>query len=348
VNEAAEHRSGGKPRRLKVGMSINDRMLPILTGQVTAPSIELQFESATPSALFWRALHEGAFDVTEMSLAAHAILKSRGENPFVGLPVFTSRMFRHGSIFVSSTSGIMTPQDLAGRRVGIPEYQMTAAVWLRGILQEFYGVKPAQISWVTGGVNKTGRKERIKLDLPSDVRVEAIDDTATLSDMLLANKIDAIMAPQVPDAFRHGDDRVRRLFSDSRQVEEAYFAETGIFPIMHLAVVRRELLAAEPELLAPLFHLFDDARRMALSTLTDADAPYVMLPWQVAAAEQTRTLMGDDYWPYGIEPNRQVLATFIRYLDEQGLLAKPIDVEDLFAGNPSDCWALPASATAPG
>ena len=161
-------------------MSINDRMLPILTGQITAPSIELQFESGTPSTLFWRALHEGAFDVTEMSLAAHAILTSRGDNPFVGLPVFTSRMFRHGSIFVSSASGIETPQDLVGRRVGIPEYQMTAAVWLRGILQEFYGVAPAQISWVTGGVNKPGRKERIKIDLPSDVRVAPIDDSATL------------------------------------------------------------------------------------------------------------------------------------------------------------------------
>jgi len=318
-------------RHLKVGISISDRMLPLLTGQIASPELTLNFEYGTPNALFWRALHEGAFDMTEMSLAAHAILTSRDENPFVGLPVFTSRMFRHGSIFVATASNIMTPEDLAGCRVGIPEYQMTAAVWMRGILQDRHGVAPADIQWVTGGVNKSGRTERIALQLPKNIRIEPIAAHATLNDMLLAGQIDAIIAPQVPVAFRRGDQRIRQLFANSRDVEETYFTETEIFPIMHLAVLRRELVAAEPQLPIKLFRLCDAARRHAIDTLHDTDAPYVMLPWQADEAARTRTLMGDDYWPYGIDANQHVLSTFIRYLDQQGLLARPIQADELFA-----------------
>lgn len=324
----------GTTRHLKVGMSISDRMLPLLTGQVTSPEITLDFECGRPNELFWQALHNDAFDLTEMSLAAHAILTSRGENPFVGLPVFTSRMFRHGSIFVSAASNITTPEDLSGRRVGIPEYQMTAAVWIRGILQERHGVNPADIHWITGGVNKPGRRERIALQLPQNIHVEPIAAQATLNDLLLAGEIDAIIAPQIPQALQLGDQRIRRLFDDSRKVEEAYFAETNIFPIMHLAVLRQELAATEPQLPATLFRLCDDAKGQAMDTLHDTDAPYVMLPWQADEAARTGTVMGDDYWPYGIDANRHVLETFIRYLDEQTLLARPIEVDELFAPGP--------------
>ena len=320
-----------KPRKLNIAMAVSDRMLPLFTGEVSSPDITLEFDTGTPSELFWRALHEDTFDITEMSLAAHAILTSRDDNPFVGLPVFASRMFRHGSIFVSNASGIERPEDLAERKIGIPEYQMTAAVWMRGILHERHSVAPTDIQWVTGGVNKVGRRERIELRLPAGVHVEPAPGQATLNDLLLAGEIDAIMAPQMPNAFRQGDPRVRRLFNNYRQAEEVYFEETRIFPIMHLAVVRRELAEAEPQLMNMLFRLFDHARQQAMASLTDADAPSVMLPWQVDEAERTRALMGDDYWPYGIDENAHVLETFVRYLGAQGLLARPIEVAELFA-----------------
>lgn len=311
-------------------MSINDRMLPILTGQVTSPVLALDFKTGTPTELFWRALHEDALDVTEMSLAAHAILTSRDENPFVGLPVFTSRMFRHGSIFVSESSQIHTPADLGGQRVGIPEYQMTAAVWMRGILQETYGVTPGDISWITGGVNAPGRKERVELRLADKTCIiTPAGANETLNELLMAGEIDAIMAPQIPDAFRHGDPRVRRLFADYRKIEESYFAETQIFPIMHLLVLNRQYVQTEPDLPKQLFQLFEDARRHSMATLNDADASHFMLPWQINEAERTAALMGKDYWPYGIEANAHVLETFLRYLDEQGLLERPISVDDL-------------------
>ncbi len=331
LNAATERQPKGGVRRLSAGMSVSDRMLPLLTGQVTTPELKLNFECDTPNALFWRALHDGAFDLTEMSLAAHAVLTSRNASPFVGLPVFTSRMFRHGSIFVSATSDITHPELLAGRRIGVPEYQMTAAVWMRGILQEHHSVTLTDIHWFTGGVNQPGRKERIALHLPADLHVEPISERATLNDMLLAGEIDAIIAPQIPQAFHQGDARVKRLFGDSREIEEAYFSETMIFPIMHLAVVRRELVAAEPKLADTLFRLFDAARRHAMAALCDTDAPAVMLPWQADEITRTRALMGDDYWPYGIDANRHVLETFIRYLGEQELLARPIEVGELFA-----------------
>jgi 4,5-dihydroxyphthalate decarboxylase len=323
VSDAVHH--------LKVGMAASDRMLALATGEITSTELSLDFETGTPSTLFWRALHDGAFDATEMSLAAHAILTSRNMNPFVGLPIFTSRMFRHGSIFVSDASAIEAPAELAGKRVGIPEYQMTAAVWMRGILQDRYGVLPRDIRWRTGGVNKPGRSERIELRQPTGVQIDPIGDQETLDTLLLAGEIDAIMAPQVPASFRRGDKRVRRLFDEARREEEAYFADSGIFPIMHLLVMRRERSAKDPELAGLLFDLFERAKAHALETLADADAPYVMMPWQVDEIERTSALMGADYWPYGIEANMTTLETFVRYLGEQELLERRIRPQDLFA-----------------
>jgi 4,5-dihydroxyphthalate decarboxylase len=318
-------------RRLHTGISVNDRMLPLLTGAVTSPDLVLDFERATPIEIFQRAIQAGAFDVTEMSLAAHAIMTSRGDNPFVGLPVFTSRMFRHGSIFVSARSGISTPEQLAGRRIGIPEYQMTAAVWVRGLLHDQYGVDLASIDWHTGGVNQVGRGERIPLRLPPSYRVTPVAPSQTLNQMLLDGDIDAIIAPQIPAAFRSGDPRIRRLFSDFRRAEEAYFDATGLFPIMHLVVMRKELAAAEPELLPTLYDLFERAKAHSRAALADGDALFVMLPTLISEIEATTRRMGEDFWAYGIGANRRVLDAFIGHLTRQHLLAKSLSPEDLFA-----------------
>lgn len=316
---------------LKVGIATNDRMLRLLLRDARAAGLALSFERAEPSQIFWRALKLGEFDITEMSLAAHAILTSRGENPFIGLPVFTSRMFRHGSLFVSEASGITSPVQLQDRRVGVPEYQMTAAVWMRGILHDQYGVAPDSISWLTGGVNKPGREERIELRVPPQYQIENIGPEDTLDALLLDGAIDAIMSPEIPNGFKRTNGRVRRLFADTRATEEAYFRATSIFPIMHLLVLRREIYEANPQTIVSLYQAFQDAKEHALDQLYNGDALYVMLPWLVDEMERTFELMGRDFWPYGVSRNDRVLRTFIGYLHRQGMLEQPVEVAELFA-----------------
>lgn len=319
-----------EPLRLHTGIAISDRVAPLLNGQVTHADINFDFERAAPNDIFWRALHEGAFDITEMSFAGHAILSSRDENPFVGLPVYTSRMFRHGAIYVSRRSGIKEPQDLRGRRIGVPEYQMTAAVWLRGLLDETYGIAPSDIVWRTGGVNARRHPERVVLHSPAGVSITAIDANETLNAMLLTGQIDAIMAPQMPAAFRDGNPEVRRLFENSRAAEQDYYRDTGIFPIMHILVMRRTLAEAYPDLPGRLFDLFECARRKSLAALNDTDALAVMLPWLVQEFEATRAIMGTDYWSYGVTQNRPTIDAFLRHLERQALLARPLSISDLF------------------
>ncbi len=318
---------------LQVGIARNDRMLPIFNGDVSVEGYGLEFAEAEPNEIFWRALKLGEFDITEMSLAAHAILTSRGESSFVGVPIFTSRMFRHGSIFVSRDSGILSPQELAGRRIGVPEYQMTAAVWMRGILQDDYGVMPASVRWFTGGVNKPGRLERLALRTPPDYSIENIGRQRTLDAMLCAGEIDAIISPQIPDSFIHGDGGTRRLFVDPRAEEVRYFERTQIFPIMHMLAIRKERYERDPSLATKLFDAFQLAKQLSFKRLYDGDALYIMLPWLVSEIEATLAAMGSDFWPYGIEPNRLVLEAFVRHLQNQGLVDGALAIEDLFAPN---------------
>ena len=320
-----------RERQLSVGISTNDRVLPLLLGDIVPAGVRLAFTQGKPGDIFWRALHDGEFDVTEMSLAAHCILTSRGENPFVGIPVFTSRMFRHGSLFVRNDAGIERPEDLTGKRIGVPEYQMTAAVWMRGILADDYGLAPSEVSWFTGGVNRAGRKERIPLRLPADYRVSEIAPTDTLDQMLAAGKLDAIMSPEIPAGFLSQRPTMRRLFQDVRSVEETYFQHTAIFPIMHMLVVRRSVLQSDQALARSLYDAFNDAKGLALSRLYDADALYATLPWLIPELERVRALMGHDFWPYGLNRNQHILKTFLGYLHEQQLLQRPVSVDDLFA-----------------
>ncbi len=315
---------------LKVGMARNDRMLPVLNGDVSVEGYSLEFVQEEPNKIFWRALKEGDFDITEMSLAAHAILTSRGESSFVGVPVFTSRMFRHGSIFVSRESGISSPQQLAGGKVGVPEYQMTAAVWMRGILQDDYGVMPASVRWFTGGVNKPGRLERLDLRTPPEYRIENIGDQRTLDAMLCNGEIDAIISPQIPDSFIHGDGGTKRLFEDPRVEEIKYFQRTRIFPIMHTLAIRKERYEQDPSLAAKLLNAFQLAKQQSFNRLYNGDALYVMLPWLVSEIEATMTTMGSNFWPFGVDPNRHVLEAFVRHLQNQDLIDGALGIEDLF------------------
>ncbi|HEY9453127.1 MAG TPA: ABC transporter substrate-binding protein [Bradyrhizobium sp.] len=318
-------------QRLSVGIGLSDRMQPLLERQITNDRVDLDFDLSAVDNIFWRALHSDDFDVTEMSLAAYSILHSRGENTFVGIPVFTSRIFRHNSVYVSAASNITKPSDLAGRRIGVPEYQMTAVVWMRGVLQEYHGVKAKDVAWFKGGVNKAGRKERIALELPPQYRVNEIPPSDTLDDYLCDGRIDALIAAKMPESFQKGNPAVRRLFPDVRAAEEDYFRQSGIFPIMHVLVMRRHVYERDRALARAVYDAFAAAKAYSEKRLYDPDALSCMVPWLISEMERTYEVLGHDYWPYGLNKNRNGLSVFLRYLADQDLLRKPLCVEDLFA-----------------
>jgi len=314
---------------LTVGISTNDRMLPLLLGDVETPGLDLTFDRSSPIGIFRRALQEGAFDVTEMSFAAYAILMSRGERPFVGIPVFVSRMFRHGCVFVRAGGGIARPEDLAGARIGIPEYQMTAVVWMRGILDEYHGVDPKAVRWVRGGVNAPGgRGEKMPLLLPDGYAVSDLEDRS-LNDALAMGEIDAMITTRLPTGLADGS--LQCLFPDVKAAEQTYYAASGIFPIMHLLVLRREVYERDPSLARALYDCFSAAKTAALARLYDIDALSVMVPWLVPEMEASFDVLGRDPWPYGFAANRKDFEVFLAYLARQDLLAAPLRPEDLFA-----------------
>ena len=293
--------------------------------------IDLVYNSLYVEETFFRMLRNREFDVAEMSLSSYCVSLMRDPAPFVAIPVFPSRFFRHSCIFVSAKSGIREPGDLAGRKVGVPEYQMTAPVWIRGILQDEYGVDPASCEYLTGGEEEPGRDEKLSLDLPSKFRVTPIGPQQTLSGMIAAGEIDAMHTARAPSTFRAQPDRVRRLFKDFVEVEKAYYRKTRIFPIMHTVVIRRDLYERNRWIAQSLFKAFAQAQRRAYEYLNTSMALTTMLPWQSAHVEEARALLGEDWWPYGLEPNRVVLDTFLRYHHEQGLSKRRLKAEELFA-----------------
>jgi 4,5-dihydroxyphthalate decarboxylase len=314
---------------LTLACNVYDRTLPILTGRVVPDGVRLNAIASPIEETFWRQLRFQEFDVSEMSLSAHAMLTSRGNSPWVGLPVFLSRVFRHSCIYVRRGAGIREPADLAGRRVGVPEYHMTAGVYVRGLLQDEYGVDLDGVTWFTGGQDEPGRRERV--DLPPEVRVHPIGPGRTLGGMLVEGEIDALVTARMPAVFLARDGRVERLFPDYPRVEEEYYRRTRIFPIMHLLVVRRSLAERHPWLPMSLYKAFRAAKEEVLREMYDINALRVSLPWVVPEMERTRAVFGDDWWPYGLEPSRPTLEAFCRYMREQRLVARPLAPEELFA-----------------
>ena len=287
-----------------------------------------------PEETFPRAVADAPFDVSELSLSSYLMQVSRGEGAYIAIPAFVSRAFHHGAIYVRTKRGIETPKDLEGRLVGVPEYQMTMALWVRGILGDEYGVDFRKIRYRTGGANKPGRKERLALELPEDMDVAQIPEGSTLNALLLAGELDAVIAPTPPDGFTAGDKAVRRLFADPVAEEQAYYARTGLFPIMHVIGVRRTLADEHPGLAADLFRAFVEARNLAMrehDLTARSSANRMMLPWFADQWEATKDLMGDDFWPYGVAENRAELEAICRYSHEQNLGRKRLSVEALFA-----------------
>jgi 4,5-dihydroxyphthalate decarboxylase len=316
-----------------------DRTQALRDGAVEPEGIDLTYVPIDPpEEVFWRMLMHREFDAAEMSLGSYVAGCARGDFPFVAIPAFVSRMFRHSAAYVNVDAGIRRPADLAGKRVGVPEYQMTATVWLRGILQDDYGLKPSDVHWLVGGQEHAGRREKVRLALPPDVRLEPIPEGRTLSAMLDAGEIDALFAARMPSPFVDGSPRIRRLFENYREVEAGYFRRTGIFLIMHTVAVRRDLYERHPWIAQSLYKALDAAKSRCAAALHDTRALRAMLPWAVADYEEARALMGPDFWPYGLPANRVALEAFVRYAHEQGVAARPVSVDELFAKETLDTF----------
>ena len=308
-----------------------DRTQRLTSGEVAIEGCNPNFLNLPVEETFFRALRSAEFDVAELSMSSYTMLLAKGVSPYVAIPVFLSRSFRHSAIYVPAGSDIRTPQDLRGLKVGVPEYQLTAPVWVRGILQDEYGVHPRELRWRTGGVETPGRHEKVGLSLPAEIELEPIAAGRTLNEMLLSGEIDALIAPRAPSAFHLPGRPVRRLFEDFRTVEQAYFAKTGLFPIMHVVGVRRSLVQAYPWLAASLLKAFTRAKDLALAELAEVAALKLSLPWVAAEQEATAAAMGRDFWSYGQAANEQVLETFLRYHHEQGLSPRRVQLEEMFA-----------------
>jgi len=308
-----------------------DRTRALADGRVRPEGIDLNFLPLEVEETFFRMLRNREFDAAEMSLSSYCVSLMREDPAFIAIPVFPSRFFRHSCIFVSARSGVREPQDLVGKRVGVPEYQMTAPVWIRGILSDEYGVDPAGVEYFTGGEEEPGRDEKLKLNLPERFRVTPIGPGKTLSAMLAAGEIDALHTARTPSTFYSRPDAVRRLFPDFVEVEKAYFRRTGLFPIMHVIAIRRDVYEANRWVARSLYKAFCEAKAIALANLRVTSAMTSMLPWQVAAVEEATAELGADWWPYGFAENRAVLDTFLRYHHEQGLSARRLEPEALFA-----------------
>ena len=307
-----------------------DRTLALRLGEVQPEGVDLTYLCLPPEETFFRQLKDQEFDVSEMSLSSYIIARTRGSAPFLAIPVFPSRIFRHSCVFVNAGAGIRKPEDLVGRRVGVPYYQMTAAVWIRGFLQHDFGVPPEAIDWVVGEQEMPGR---LPVDPLASILADPLGPGESLDAMLETGKIDALVTVYLPSSFRRGSPAVRRLFPDSRAVEEEYFRRTGIFPIMHTVVLREEIYQRHPWVAHSLYRAFEEAKARALRRLYDTNALAVTLPWLVAEIERTRQLMGEDFWPYGVEPNRRTLETLVQYLVEQKLVERRLPLEELFAVN---------------
>ena len=308
-----------------------DRTRGLADGSIRPDGLELVYLPLSVEETFFRMMRHREFDCAEMSLSSYVASLGEERPPFVAIPAFPSRAFRHNCIFVSAASGITRPEELIGKRCGVPEWQLTAPVWTRGILADEYKVPVASMEYLTGGVEEPGRVEKRRLDLPSDIRLGAIDPGKTLSQMLADGEIDALQAPRTPSTLYTQPGKVRRLFENYVEVEREYYRRTRIFPIMHTVVIRRDLYEKRPWIAQSLYKAFLAAQRQTYEGFAQTAASMTMLPWLSAHVEEARREMGEDWWPYGLQSSRHVLETFLRYHHEQGLSKRRFTPEELFA-----------------
>ncbi len=310
-----------------------DRTRALQEGKVQVEGVELTYLPLRVEETFWRMLRYQDFDAAELSMGSYLMAREKGAPRLIAIPVFPSRTFRHSCIYINADSAIKEPKDLVGKKVGVPEYQITMAIWARGILQHEYGVKPEQMKWFTGGEEHPGREDKIRHDLPSSIDIRPIGPDQTLSSMLERGDIDAVISAHMPSPFVRRSPKVRRVIPNFREVEKDYYRRTKIFPIMHTVALRENFYERNPWVAQSLCKAFAESKRICQESMYEFSALKYMLPWSIAEMEEERELFGEDLWPYGLEANRHVLETLIGYAHEQGLIKKRPDLKSLFAPN---------------
>jgi len=311
-----------------------DRTRALQDGRAQVEGVELTYLPLRVEETFWRMLRYQEFDAAELSLGSYLMAREKGFPKLIAIPVFPSRAFRHSCIYINTGSGIKEPKDLAGKRVGVPEYQITMAIWARGILQHEYGVKPEQMKWFTGGEEHPGREDKVKHDLPKTIDIRAIGPEQTLSSMLEHGEIDAMISAHMPSPFVRRAPKVRRLIPDFPKVEKDYYRRTKIFPIMHAVALREEFYEKNPWVAQSLCKAFAESKRICQEAMYEYSALKYMLAWSIAEMEEEREIFGaGELWPYGLEANRHVLETLVQYAHEQGLIKNRPDLKSLFAAN---------------
>jgi 4,5-dihydroxyphthalate decarboxylase len=318
--------------RLSMACWNYDRTRALFEDRVPIDGIELTYLNLPVEETFFRMLRNREFDVAELSLSSYTVSLFKENPQFIAIPVFPSRFFRHSCIYIHAASGIREPKDLIGKRVASPEYQMTAPVWIRGILSDEYNVPVTSANYFTGGEEEPGRSEKIALNLPPEIRVQPIGPTQTLSKMLETGEIDALYTARMPSSYLTSAGCVRRLFEDYHTVEREYYLKTKIFPIMHVVVIRRDVYEKHPWVAMSLYKAFVIAQREIYQDLHETAALMFMLPWLSQHVDDTEKLMGKDFWPYGLDaPNVHNLSTFLRYHHEQGLSKRQLTPKEIFA-----------------
>jgi 4,5-dihydroxyphthalate decarboxylase len=311
--------------RLTLACGPYDRTHALADGSIRPDGIDLNYVTLQPAEIFWRMLQYREFDAAEMSLANYTMLVAQGEPPFIAIPAFPSRVFRHGYFFVNTDKKIEHPRDLAGKRGGVPEYSMTAAVYMRGLLQHEYGVMPNQVSWVQG------REDRIGHKLPADIKLTQAPRGVELGDLLERGELDFLLTANNPLSFRRGSPKVRRLFPNYAELEKDHYRRTKIYPIMHTVVIRREIFERDPWVAMSLYKAFCVAKERAYQLLLETGSPKASFAWLQAMIEEERRIIGPDWFPYGIEANRESLGALLQYTHEQGLTDRLLRIEELFA-----------------
>lgn len=322
------------PLRISLACTITDRTRPILDGTVPIDGCSISPITGEPEELFARALRHDEFDVTELSLSSALIVAARGDGAYIAVPAFPSRAFRHSAVYVRTDRGIERPEDLTGATIGVPEFQQTVGLWIRGILADRHGVPPAAIQWRSGGLERPGADERMPISVRDGIDLRPIEPGATLSSLLAGGELDGIVSPRPPSCFVAGNPNVRRLWPDHLDEERRFYRETGLFPIMHLVAIRRSLVERHPWLAPNVLQAFVDAKRLAIEDLERTNFLRVTLPW--IDLDGVRSLMGNDYWPYGVAPNRGELAAAARWSFEEGLSSRLLEPDELFAPSTSE------------
>ncbi len=307
-----------------------DRTRAIRDGRVNVDGCAVTYLPLYPEEIFHRAFKFAEFDVSELSFSSYLRTVAAGNAHYIGVPAFVSRIFRHSGIYIRNGAGISKPADLRGKRIGVPEYQITAVVWMRGIMQHEYGVKPSDIHWRSGGQEQAGRHERTPLKAIPGLDLRPIGDDKTLVGMLRDGELDALFTARAPSSFLNREPHIARLFPDTRAAEQAYYKKTKLFPIMHLIGIRRSLCEKYPWLATSVYKAFCEAKALAMIDLRDVNALMVTLPWLEAETNETAAIMGEDFWRYGIDENRPEIDALAQYAFEQGLIERKPMIEELF------------------